>query len=829
MEAAQKQNIFHFEDVDLKDINESVVGRKGLSLFELHNFDAPVSEFFVISTTVYEEFVKKVFTEKGKEFLENGNPEYKEVLHLFSKFDFENELKKELLTCYTRLSGFSDAWVAVRSSVAFPQGAEVSFSGVFNTKLNVRGFTNLITAIKEIYASLFTDSAVMYATREGIELADVKIAVVVQKMVHAEVSGVAFTLDPVTLDMTKMSIEAVYGLGEVISNGEVTPDTYHLEKKDLTIYEKHIAPQEWMKIRNLSDSKNGIEKITISPSWSHRQKLDDRHIYEVAKISLLIEEKYGLPVDIEWVIGGGKVSVLQAKKAMQNQNVLPHHIQYGGYGYVANSVKGVIEDILGKHEIREKVMTDATNHVLKEAEPSKLPPVFEKPRQKEMIAHEQVGVDAILTGIGASFGQIKGVAIVAKSPIVDIGKDNILVISEFERSLSDLIFKSGGVICEKGGATSDIAILCRELGIPAVVGIPTALEVLHTGDTLAIDGNTGAVFRLDEAKQEQVKIVKEIVEKLEKQEEEVKAKQSPAPTASDISIIALPKTATKVYVSKKKGIDITSEAVSSDGIGILDLDKVMIENGRHPVAFLSEGKYKEYSEKLLVDVLELVKRMDNKEVIVTIGMQKVRKFTELTKGGEFENKDLGADVWGATRYLENRKCLEVALRLIKRMRNIHHLRNVSLGIYGPGSGEVMKNIKKEISGKGLRRTTSFNIYAILENPSEIILADDILSADIDGIILDSGMIARYIFNLPKATSAVSYDLGSGSILKIIDTIVGSTKLAKRRLIVDCENNKDILRHCINKGVYAVITNEDFVVEAKRIVSDTEAKLILSIG
>ena len=221
--------------------------------------------------------------------------------------------------------------------------------------------------------------------------------------------------------------------------------------------------------------------------------------------------------------------------------------------------------------------------------------------------------------------------------------------------------------------------------------------------------------------------------------------------------------------------------------------------------------------------------MGNKEVIVVIGMQKAKKFTALTKGAEFENKELNEDTWGAQRYLTNRKCLEVALRLIKRIRNIHHCRNVSLAIYGPSNGEAMKNIKKEISSKGLRRTTSFNVYAILENPSEIILADDILSSDIDGIIIDTGMIARYIFNLPKATSNVVYDLGSGSILKIVDTLVGSTKFAKRRLIVDCEDNKDILKHCINKGVYGVITNEGFVFEAKRIVSDTEAKLILSIG
>ncbi|MCC7289982.1 PEP/pyruvate-binding domain-containing protein, partial [bacterium] len=234
--------VFHVDDIAGDYISEVHLGRKGVSLSNLHSFDVPVPEFFVISPKVFTDFVKRVFEEKKDELLRDENPEPREISNLFQRFDFDNQVKSELLREYTKLSGFSDAWVSVRSSVCYNLSKEVSFSDVFATELNVRGFNNVIRSIKNIYASLFTDEAVMYAVREGVELSDVSLAVVIQKMVHSEISGTCFTVDPVTLSTAQMSMEAVFGLGDVIANGEITPDTYYLHKKNLEVYEKHISP-----------------------------------------------------------------------------------------------------------------------------------------------------------------------------------------------------------------------------------------------------------------------------------------------------------------------------------------------------------------------------------------------------------------------------------------------------------------------------------------------------------------------------------------------------------------------------------------------------------
>jgi pyruvate,water dikinase len=313
-------SIYFWEDFSAKQLRESNVGRKGLSLFRLKDMDIPVPEFFVVSSSVFKDVVFESLDRDIKKLTEkNRNPEEEEVLKSILKTKLSEEVIDQIKTSYTRISGFTDAWVSVRSSVVFPSKPEVSFSGVFDTQLNVRHIDDLIEAVKRVFASMLTDDVVMYAANKNIDLSEVKVAVVVQRMVQAEVSGVVFTVDPITQDKSRMSVEAVYGLGDVIASGEITPDTYVLNKKDLSIAEKHISPQEWMKVRTVGSGKQKrtVEKISISPTWSHRQKVDERHLQEVCKIALVVENKTREAQNIEWLQAGGRIWVLQNKPLNQ--------------------------------------------------------------------------------------------------------------------------------------------------------------------------------------------------------------------------------------------------------------------------------------------------------------------------------------------------------------------------------------------------------------------------------------------------------------------------------------------------------------------------------
>jgi pyruvate,water dikinase len=813
--------VSHLEDINDTYASEQSLGRKGLSLYRLHSFDVPISDLFIISPQIFSEFVKKVLESKsGEDLLKDKNPEPREILNVFHKFDFEDDIKREILKEYTKLSGFSDAWVSVRSSTSAPTYPEVSFSGVFSTELNVRGFNNLLKSIKSVYASMFTDSAVMYAVREGVELADVKLGIVVQKMVHAEVSGTCFTLDPVTLSQENLSLEAVYGLGDVISLGEITPDTYQLRKRNLEILEKHISPQDWMKIQSLNSDKGGFEKISISSTWSHRQKLEDKYIQEVSKISLVIEDKVGDSVDVEWVLSGGRIYVLQYKPAYTKQSYLSHHVQFGGYSYVANTVGQVLSELstrnVQKNEMIENSMHQAQMLVEKQNEKS----VPQEIETKVEVAPTPL-IQSLTSGIGVSFGQVKGVAKIVSGPLDVVDKGNVLAIKDFDSSLSPLVLKSSGVLSVGGGLTSELAILCREFGIPAIVGIADLLEKVNDGDTVEIDGNSGSVYMIDRAKMQQLEVAREIVAKKQEAEFVTAKLESKMEQTTEMPTIM---TATKIFVDGN-----TNEFVSNaDGVMFVDMDKVILSYGKHPSDVVADGGYKKYAQEVIAPIVTVASSYSPREVVVVIGKGTVNEFKKIGKDESCENQELSGNVKGVSRYLSNKKALDVVVRLIKRIRNIHGLRNVSIGVYQPQGGNLMREIKKEISARGLRRGSSFNIYAVFENPAEVIMCEDILDAEIDGIVIDTPTLARHVFSLPLTGKDVVYDLSSNSIFRIIDSISQSTKAKGKRFVVFVEDNKDLVKYCVSKGVYGIVVPPVYINTAKKLVSDQETKIILSV-
>jgi len=179
--------VYFFEDYSAKTLTEERVGRKGLSLFSLKDMDVPVSGFFVICPEIYKDVVFRAFDKNIVTLLENDHlPEPKQLSEYILRTKFDALDQDDILRAYSRLSGFSDSWVSVRSSVVFPERPDVSFNGVFSTELNIRGFDNLLEAIKTVYASIFTDKLALYAKSQGINLTHLKMAVVVQKMGKSE-------------------------------------------------------------------------------------------------------------------------------------------------------------------------------------------------------------------------------------------------------------------------------------------------------------------------------------------------------------------------------------------------------------------------------------------------------------------------------------------------------------------------------------------------------------------------------------------------------------------------------------------------------------------
>lgn len=181
---------------------------------------------------------------------------------------------------------------AVRSSATAEDLPDASFAGQQDTHLDVRGEAALLDAIRRCWASLFTDRAIVYRARNGFDARSVRLAVAVQRMVHADVSGVMFTVDPVSQHRHTLVIDAAAGLGEALVGGEVTPDAYRVDRRDLRILERTIAEPDGPAARPI---------------------LDDARIVELARMGCEVEAHVGAPQDLEWALADGRLHLLQSR------------------------------------------------------------------------------------------------------------------------------------------------------------------------------------------------------------------------------------------------------------------------------------------------------------------------------------------------------------------------------------------------------------------------------------------------------------------------------------------------------------------------------------
>jgi pyruvate,water dikinase len=848
--------VYFWEDFDAKDLRESNVGRKGLSLFQLKDMDIPVPEFFVVSSSVFKDVVFESLDRDIKKLTaRNKNPEEDEIEKSIKKTKFKDEVIDEIRSAYTRISGFTDAWVSVRSSLVFPSKPEISFSGIFETKLNVRHIDDLLEAIKQIYASMFTDDVVIYAANKNVDLSQVKLGVVVQRMVQAEVSGVAFTVDPITQDKSKMSVEAVYGLGDVIASGEITPDTYVLNKKDLSIVEKHISPQEWMKVRTVGSGKkrSSIEKISISSTWSHRQKVDERHLQEVSKIALVVENKSREAQNVEWVQAGGRIWVLQNKPLQELTEEPEITVVREDRDTLREVVIAFVEKYREIDQIEGKAVNRAKKLVQKKQkeqneELEKLVKIAQSIDQgsKEKETRVQTREDFLVSGIGASFGSVTGKVKLIDTPAdVRVDKNDVLVIKSYADEMESMIIKAGAIITETGGLTSDIAILCREFDIPAVVGAKDASKKLKGGDLVRVDGNSGTVY-----KETDPNIIKEIKEKKENihpvveayssgklsgvdllEKDEVKESKKDGEEKKEEEITkdsTLPPTATKVFISPTLPKDKLKKYVGdSHGLVYIDLDQIMLDEGRHLMAYVEDTKFVEYANDISEKVCEIVELAKGDEVVVTIGSATVKQFREITKGSSMENSDTPDDHFGLRHYLANEKFLRRVLKIVKRIRNVYKKRNVSLGVHAPMNGSNMREFKKTLSSVGLRRSSTFDVYAVIDNPTEVILVDEIVDAKIDGVILNMPKIAKEMQGIKTDDDKTEYTLSDKSMLKVVDNVVDILKSEKPQIIVVAQDDDKLVKEAVEKGVYGVSVSPKLIKDMRKLVAQQEAELILS--
>ncbi len=434
--------IVWFEDVGKGDL--ALVGGKGANLGEMVNAGIPVPPGFIVTVEGYFHFLERAdlrgeierlltpLDPNDSQLLQKVSAKIKEAIFTA---EMPQEIAQGIEDAYAKLGGF----VAVRSSATAEDLAEASFAGQQRTFLNVEGKDEVVRAVQGCWASLFESRAIFYRSNQGLDHLGVGIAVPVQKMVQSEVSGVLFTVEPVTNE-DNVVIEAVYGLGEAVVSGEVTPDMYTVDKRDFTILDKVIVKQE----RKLVRSPEKVGSIEVRDIWvpvpeseQEKQKLSDADIVHLAKLGVQIEEHYKFPQDIEWAKEPGALYIVQTR------------------------------------------------------------PVTAMKRAEEMArAEELLEAQLLLTGSPASPGVGAGPVRIVLDPsqINEVKQGDVLVAKMTAPDYVPAMKRAAAIVTDLGGRTCHAAIVSRELGVPCIVGAGKATDILNNGQEITVDGSQGKVY-----------------------------------------------------------------------------------------------------------------------------------------------------------------------------------------------------------------------------------------------------------------------------------------------------------------------------------------------
>ncbi len=766
-----KKFVVNFKEVDKHDI--SSVGGKGANLGEMTKIGIPVPGGFIVTAESYYNFLdvnglREKITSTLKNLDVSNSQDLEDtsirVQKLIEGEHIPKEIADEIIRHYTTMGRiFHDPYVAIRSSATAEDLPTASFAGQQATYLNIKGEASVVYHVRKCWASLFTARAIFYRVENKFDHLKVGIAVPVQKMVQSEKSGIMFTINPVTGEKKTMVIEATFGLGELIVQGAVTPDHYEIDKHTLEILHKKVNIQE--KYMVLKKGKTIIDYV--KSSIRDKQKITDAQIVKLAHIGKTLERHYYYPQDIEWAVEDDKIYITQTRPITTMES----------------SSKTYLEQKGDRHEV-------AHTHVV------------------------------LLQGDPASPGIASGPVRIVKSvkEINSVKKGEILVAPQTNPDYVPAMRKVVGIITETGGRTSHAAIVSRELGIPAVVGVVGALKKLTNGQIITIHGSRGVIYKGGIYKSAGLKSDSAQISSL---------------TPGVRKVYVPHKTATKVYVNlaePERAIDTSKRHV--DGVGLLRAEFMIAGIGTHPKKFIKEKKQTVFVNELARGLASFCEAFYPRPVVYRATDFRTNEYRNLKGGDEFEpteaNPMLGFR--GCFRYITDPNVFELELEAIKHVRNKQGLKNLWLMIPFVHTPEEFAQVKKIIASNGLSRNSSFKLWMMVEIPSNVILLEEFLNLGIDGVSIGSNDLTMLILGVDRDNSDVAsvFNERNPAVMWAIEHVI---KTCQKHNVTSSicgqapSDYPELVEKLIKWGITSISVNRDVIDQVRDTIYNAELKLI----
>jgi pyruvate, water dikinase len=810
----KNSHILWMRDIGMDDVAQ--VGGKNASLGELIRTVVPqgvrVPEGFCVTASAYYYFLKNTGLDKfvaGK-LRKLNTRNLSELSHCgkiirdkIRSTPMPADLYEEIIDAYSKMEiqYGKNTDVAVRSSATAEDLPGASFAGEHETYLGIRGGKEVVKAVVWAMSSLFTDRAISYRKDKGFANAKIALSVGVQKMVRSDIgslagkhgaSGVMFTVDTESGFKDVVLINAVFGLGELIVQGQVTPDEYLVMKSKVGNAKKPIIEKklgEKNKKMQYAPHKEGVIQTKIIETTQAEQEklvLDDKEVIELAKWGAIIEKHYSdrankwTPMDMEWARDGqtGELFIVQAR---------PETIQAG-------------RDF------------------------SKLIEYSVRGQGKELVR-------GISVGSSAAVGETR--TIINPREINQFKKGEILVTEMTDPDWEPIMKMASAIITDRGGRTSHAAIVSRELGLPAVVGTGNATKVLETGTLVTIDttGSTG-IITAGEAK-------------ITKKEHSIGALPE---TKTKIMVnIASPNIAFEQSFLPVKGVGLAREEfIIASNIGmhplaVLNYKKLAtkvrneiakkIRGWKNPVDF--------YVDNLAYGIAKIGAAFYPRPVIVRFSDFKTNEYATLLGGKEYEPEESNPMIgWrGASRYYDPKfkDAFVLECRALVKVREEMGLTNIipmipfcrTIAEAEQVLGIMAKNglIAKSIASGGQKTTP---VYMMCEIPSNILLADEFLDL-FDGMSIGSNDLTQLTLGLDRDSGIVTHIANENdeSVRALISQIIRKCNTRKKYLGICGQGPSDLpdfAEFLVKEGIESMSLNPDSVVKTLEHVAEIEERI-----
>lgn len=789
----EQSYILWFEDISLGDLSR--VGGKNASLGEmigqLAGKGVRVPGGFALTAEAYRLFVEENMLEHRihdtlRRFREEGAPLGKAGQTLRREFleaPLPEPVEQAVTEAYrelTRRSGGEEPAVAVRSSATAEDLPEASFAGQQETFLNVVGEAALLQACRNCFASLFTDRAITYRALKGFDDLQVALSVGVQLMVRSDAgaSGVMFTLDTESGFPDTTVISATWGLGETVVQGTVDPDKYVVYKplladeKLVPIIERTVGAKE-IKLVYRSGGGAGTELVDTDEGERAALVLDDAEVLELARWSVILEEHYGRPLDIEWARDGlsGELYIVQAR---------PETVQ------------------------SRRSATEFTLHHLEET-------------GKRLLSGAAIG-DAITSG-----------EVCVIRSVADIGsfRDGAILVAEMtDPDWGPVMKRAAGIITDHGGPTSHAAIISRELGVPAIVGAGTATTELADGQQITLscaEGEQGHVY------EGQLRWSTEQVDLEALPETRTKVMVNVASPAAAFRWWRLP----VAGVGLARLEFLIADVIKVHPMALVHPDRVESAEEAAQIRKLTAGYAdpREYFiDRLATGLGKLCAPYYPRPVIVRLSDFKTNEYAHLLGGRAFEpveeNPMLGFR--GASRYDDDRyrDGFELECLALKRVREQLGFTNLAVMVPFVRTVPEAERVVAAMATHGLvRGENGLQLYMMCEVPSNVILAEDFAPL-FDGFSIGSNDLTQLTLGVDRDSEilAASFDERDPAVTRMIADVI--TRAHASGITVGLcgqgpSNYPDFAAFLVEQGIDSMSLNPDSVLRTVPVIAEAE--------